>query len=422
MSAVVVVATATDKSVGQMTFRVTRPEVRVLEPNTGAEVVESAIGVRGLAVGFRDVDRVEVAGQLATLRRREDGSVEFEAASVPLTVGSNNLQGFVVAITGQRLSFSVNLTRKPPPGPPALTLEEVDTALRNELPKTRIAALASQYGVDFEITDDVDKRLRAVGADSGLLLDLVKAYKGPVQPKTVASASPPPAQSAPPRASPPAASQPVAQSAPPPASSPAPAASQPAPQPIPPPALQVLDPTGVEEGKSVETAGAVLRGTATHGSGISAVLVNDKLASLKGLTAQSVQFEVTDLSVTEAWTPVTVVARSTDNSQSRLSFKLSRPAVHWMNPPGGSTETAATAILAQGVAVGFNGVEKVELAGISLSLEKLADGRVEFHTILPLALGQNTFQGVAVGSSGFRVAFKLEVNRGAAKASDSRRK
>nr|MDP9264183.1 hypothetical protein [Acidobacteriota bacterium] len=191
-------------------------------------------------------------------------------------------------------------------------------------------------------------------------------------------------------------------------------ASPPARQPMPAPALQVLDPAGVEEGKSVETAGALLRGTAIHGSGISAVLVNDKLASLKALSAQSAQFEVTDLPLTEAWTPVTVVVRSTDNSQSRLSFKLSRPAVHWMNPPGGAAETAAPAILAQGNAVGFNGVEKVELAGMSLTLEKLADGRVEFHTILPLALGQNSFQGVVVGSSGFRVAFKLEVNRLAA--------
>ena len=443
MSAVVVVATATDKSVSQMTFKVTRPEVRVLEPDTGSEVETAAARVRGVAVGFHDVDRVEVAGQLATLRRRDDGSVEFEAASVPLTVGANNLPGSVVASSGQRLSFSLSVTRKPPPGPPALTLEEVDTALRNDLPKARIAALAAQYGVDFEITDDVDQRLRASGADSGLLLDLVKAYKGPARPKTAKAATPPPARSAPPQATPPPASstpaiQPVAQSAAPPAappvagptssaspasSTPEPAATPPpAPKPMPPPALQILDPAGVEEGKSVETAGSVLRGTAMHGSGISAVLVNDKLATLKGLTAQSVQFEVPDLALTEAWTPVTVVARSTDNSQSRLSFKLSRPAVRWMNPPGGFLETAATAILAQGVAVGFNGVEKVELAGNSLGLEKLADGRVEFHIILPLALGQNTFQGIAVGASGFRVAFKLEVTRVAAKAEGARQK
>jgi hypothetical protein len=191
MSAVVVVATATDKSSSQMTFKVSRSEVRVLEPGAGAEVTEAAVRVRGLAVGFRDVDRVEVAGQPATLRRRDDGSVEFEAASVPLSVGPNSLQGYVISGSGQRQNFSLDLTRKPPPGPPALTLEEVETALRNDLPKARIAALANQYGVDFEVTDDVDKRLRSLGADSSLLLDLVKAYKGPAKPKPAQSAPPP---------------------------------------------------------------------------------------------------------------------------------------------------------------------------------------------------------------------------------------
>jgi hypothetical protein len=190
-----------------------------------------------------------------------------------------------------------------------------------------------------------------------------------------------------------------------------------------PPALQILDPAGVAEGKSVETAAGILRGTATHASGISSVLVNDSLPSLKATSAQGVQFEVPNLALTEAWTPVTVVARATDNSQSRLTFKLSRPTVRWLNPPNGSVETVATAILAQGIAVGFNGVEKVELAGTALSLEKLADGTVEFHTILPLTLGQNTFQGVAVGTSGFRFAFKLEVRRiAAAKVPESGQK
>ena len=402
MSAVVVVATATDKSVGQMTFRVARPEVRVLEPATGTEVEGSAIRVRGLAVGFRDLDRVEVAGQPATLRRREDGSVEFEAASVPLTVGPNKLQGTAVALTGQRQNFSLDVTRKPPPGPPALTLEEVETALRN-LPKARVASLAEQYGVDFEVTDDVDKRLRAVGADSKLLLELMKAYKGPVRPKTAAAvppqSAPPPATSSAPAPAP-VVPKPVAQTVPP-----------PAPKPVGAPQLQILDPAGAGEGRSVETAAGALRGTATHASGISAVLVNDSLATLKPTSAQSVQFEVPNLPLSDAWTPVTVVARATDNSQSRLSFKLSRPTVRWLNPPSGSVETVATAILAQGIAVGFNGVEKVELAGTSLTLEKLADGTVEFHTILPLTLGQNTFAGVVVGSSGFRVAFQLEVKR-----------
>ena len=176
-SAVVVVATATDKSVGQMTFKVSRSEVRVLEPGAGSETTDAAVKVRGLASGFADVDKVEVAGQTATLQRRADGTVEFEASNVPLTVGPNALQGYVLTRGGMRQSFSLNLKRNPPPGPPALTLAEVENALAN-LPKKRVAEMVEQYGVDFELTDETEKRLRDAGADANLLLVLVKAHKG----------------------------------------------------------------------------------------------------------------------------------------------------------------------------------------------------------------------------------------------------
>jgi hypothetical protein len=176
MSAVVVVATATDRSVGQMTFKVTRPEVRVLEPSAGSETQDEAVKVRGLAVGFQDVDKVDVAGQSATLRRRDDGAVEFEAANVPLAVGPNTLQGYVLTRSGMRQSFSLTLKRNPPPGPPALSLAEVEQALAN-LPKKRVEEMVEQYGVDFELTDEVEKRLRDQGADTHLLLAIARAKK-----------------------------------------------------------------------------------------------------------------------------------------------------------------------------------------------------------------------------------------------------
>jgi hypothetical protein len=176
VSAVVVVATATDKSVGQMTFKVSRSEVRVLEPGAGSETADAAVKVRGLAVGFPDVDRVEVAGQAATLQRRADGTVEFEAANVPLTLGPNALQGYVLTRGGLRQSFSLNLKRNPPPGPPALTLAEVENALAN-LPKKRVAEMVEQYGVDFALNDETEKRLRDAGADASLLLAIAKAKK-----------------------------------------------------------------------------------------------------------------------------------------------------------------------------------------------------------------------------------------------------
>ncbi len=176
MSAVVVVATATDKSVGQMTFRVTRPEVRVLEPGAGSETQEAAVRVRGLAVGFAEVEKVEVGGQSATLRRREDGSVEFDAASVPLALGPNALEGYVLTRSGVRQNFRLNLKRLPPPGPPPLTLAEVERALA-DLPRRRVATMIDEFGVDFELNEEAERRLRAAGADSDLLLAIAKAKK-----------------------------------------------------------------------------------------------------------------------------------------------------------------------------------------------------------------------------------------------------
>ncbi len=176
MSAVVVVATATDKSVGQMTFKVSRSEVRVLEPGTNGETSDAAVKVRGLAVGFADVDRVDVAGQSASLRRREDGSVEFEAAAVPLALGPNALQGYVLTRGGVRQGFRLDLKRLPPPGPPALTLAEVEKAL-TDLPKKRVATMIDEFGVDFALTNEAEQRLRAAGADANLLLAIAKAKK-----------------------------------------------------------------------------------------------------------------------------------------------------------------------------------------------------------------------------------------------------
>jgi hypothetical protein len=62
-----------------------------------------------------------------------------------------------------------------------LTLAEVENALAN-LPKKRVAEMVGQYGVDFALNDETEKRLRDAGADANLLLELVKAYKGPAHP------------------------------------------------------------------------------------------------------------------------------------------------------------------------------------------------------------------------------------------------
>ncbi len=176
-SAVVVVANATDKSQAQIIFTLNRPDVRLLEPAANFETDKESLRVRGIAAGFRTVDRIEIAGKPATFHTNPAGEVEFEADAVPLTIGANSIQGFVVPRDGSRLPFKVEVQRKPPPGPPPLALSEVVEALQKGVPAARVSSLVSQFGVSFALTDDAEKQLRGAGADANLLLTIAKSKK-----------------------------------------------------------------------------------------------------------------------------------------------------------------------------------------------------------------------------------------------------
>ena len=64
-----------------------------------------------------------------------------------------------------------------PAGLKPLGLAEIEDALKNGLPNARVTTLVKEFGVDFAVTDEVEKRLRAAGADSDLLLAIMKAKK-----------------------------------------------------------------------------------------------------------------------------------------------------------------------------------------------------------------------------------------------------
>jgi len=177
-NSVLVLATASDQTQAQLSFQVTRPEVRILEPaSTRFETSDATVKVRGQAIGFHGVEKAEVAGTAATLVQRDDGSVEFIAAAVPVALGANALAGSVTGANGAREQFRVDVKRVEPPGPPPLTLAEVENALQNGLSKDKVASLVTKFGVDFTLTDENESRLRAAGADSDLLLVIAKAKK-----------------------------------------------------------------------------------------------------------------------------------------------------------------------------------------------------------------------------------------------------
>ena len=67
--------------------------------------------------------------------------------------------------------------RLEPAGPKPLELNEVEEALKNGISPKRLAEMVKQFGVDFVLTDELEQRLRSLGADSDLLLAITKTRK-----------------------------------------------------------------------------------------------------------------------------------------------------------------------------------------------------------------------------------------------------
>jgi hypothetical protein len=78
---------------------------------------------------------------------------------------------------GQRTDSSVAVTRAQPPGPRSLEIGEVETMLQNGVTKGRVQDLVLKYGVDFDVNAENERRLRAAGADTALLLVIARAKK-----------------------------------------------------------------------------------------------------------------------------------------------------------------------------------------------------------------------------------------------------
>jgi hypothetical protein len=80
----------------------------------------------------------------------------------------------VTLTAGETAKLETNLAAE---GPKPLGEPEIEEALKNGVPKTRIMGLIKQYGVDFALTNELEQSLRTVGADSDLLLAIAKSKK-----------------------------------------------------------------------------------------------------------------------------------------------------------------------------------------------------------------------------------------------------
>jgi len=88
--------------------------------------------------------------------------------------GYNDWAQSVTVIAGQSAEVEVEMKEA---GPGAFTLQDVVDMLRGEIPPKRVATLVQQRGVDFALTDEIEKQIRGAGGDSDLLVAIAKARK-----------------------------------------------------------------------------------------------------------------------------------------------------------------------------------------------------------------------------------------------------
>jgi hypothetical protein len=84
-----------------------------------------------------------------------------------------------VLLFGGLLSSSQQSTGSQSPAAP-LSVADIEHGLKAGVSTTRMATLVKQYGVDFELTDAVEKQLRVAGATGDLLLEVSRSRRSEV--------------------------------------------------------------------------------------------------------------------------------------------------------------------------------------------------------------------------------------------------
>lgn len=172
---VLVAAAAADSSVTQVTVNIACPGVRITQPAAGGKTTDPAVTIRGLVVGMPHVEHVYLAGKKLPVSKQPDGTFAFESANVPVEIGANYIPGFVARADGEDELFSATVWRTttepepPPPGPPRLTFERIKGALQADVTNSRLISLVDEYGVDFDLTPEMEKFLRSHGANKALI-------------------------------------------------------------------------------------------------------------------------------------------------------------------------------------------------------------------------------------------------------------
>ncbi|MGH9510143.1 MAG: PEGA domain-containing protein [Terriglobales bacterium] len=80
----------------------------------------------------------------------------------------------VTTTAGQTLAVEARLILA---GPPPFSVQDIVALLQGEVAPARVAALVAERGVDFALTDSIERQIRAAGGDAELLVAIAKAKK-----------------------------------------------------------------------------------------------------------------------------------------------------------------------------------------------------------------------------------------------------
>ena len=146
-------------------------------------MTESPITIRGAAMDDHGILGVQVNGQQAVVKTSGDiRTVEFSLSGVPLQEGLNRITVIATNIDKQTSEIVLPIWwRKTAPASPSagrkgLTESQITDLLKNFVTPQRIAELAREKGVAFDVTPQVEQRLRRAGSDDGLVQTLRELY------------------------------------------------------------------------------------------------------------------------------------------------------------------------------------------------------------------------------------------------------
>jgi hypothetical protein len=88
--------------------------------------------------------------------------------------GYNDWSQTVAVKAGETVSIEAQLA---PWGPQPFSAQDVVDMLVGSISPKRMATLVQKHGVDFVLTDEIEKRIRAAGGDAELLVVIAKGKK-----------------------------------------------------------------------------------------------------------------------------------------------------------------------------------------------------------------------------------------------------